>query len=888
MQKKGTIRFKLISLVLASLIVLASVITYVAISKASESLLDAQFDKLSTMNVAKKGEIENYFSYLEGLLISLAENQGTQDAFVALDESFYKLSSELDVNLESIKSKLSTDFENNYLNSVNYKVPNSAQRRSTSDYLPSDINGLIAQYIFITDNSAKLGEKNSMHYNPKYDSSYMQAHKKYHHSFDKFLVSYDLYDIFMVDLKGNLIYTDFKEKDFGTNLKSGVYSNTGIARAYNKALNMDRGQIAFEDFASYEPSYNSSASFIATPIFIDGQKKGVLIFQMPVDQINSVMQFNGKFKAAGLGESGECYLIGQDYKMRSNSRFQKDINDKVVKELGSTIGVWRVATDSTKAALNNQSGKGVIQDYRGINVLSVYDSINIFSQSRWAIVAEIDESEALAPAHSLRTTIIIISIVVLLLALVVVLAAINNVVVRPLESFRDGLLGFFKFVNKETHDVALLNDTSNDEIGRMSKVINSNIEQTKAAIEAEQKLIEESAEVMGEFEQGDMYQRINGSSNNPALNQLKDVINKMGNTMEFNIERVLRVLEDYSNYNYINRIEEKDLKEHLLKLSKGVNSLGVSITSMLVENKVNGLTLQDSADTLFKNVETLNVSTNQAASSLEETSAVLEQITSNLAQNGESVSKMSSYANILSDSATEGEKLANQTTISMDAINTQISSINEAINVIDQIAFQTNILSLNAAVEAATAGEAGKGFAVVAGEVRNLASRSADAANEIKDLVHTATQKADEGKVIADKMISGYNELKDNISKTLDVISDVESASKEQQVGITQINDAVAELDQQTQQNAQVSAHTKDIALQTQTIASTIVVDADKKEFEGKNSAKARSIAVDGIDNIADSNDSKPSVHPPLPSTSQSTPSATSNSINNNENWESF
>merc|ERR1711879_104182 len=126
-----------------------------------------------------------------------------------------------------------------------------------------------------------------------------------------------------------------------------------------------------------------------------------------------------------------------------------------------------------------------------------------------------------------------------------------------------------------------------------------------------------------------------------------------------------------------------------------------------------------------------------------------------------------------------------------DDIDTQVHSINEAITVIDQIAFQTNILSLNAAVEAATAGEAGKGFAVVAQEVRNLASRSAEAAKEIKHLVEDANIKANEGKQISDKMIKGYASLNESISKTIELIEDISNSSKEQQSGILQINDAI-------------------------------------------------------------------------------------------------
>ncbi len=192
---------------------------------------------------------------------------------------------------------------------------------------------------------------------------------------------------------------------------------------------------------------------------------------------------------------------------------------------------------------------------------------------------------------------------------------------------------------------------------------------------------------------------------------------------------------------------------------------------------------------------------------------------------------MSKLASNVTNSVTKGETLANQTTESMNEIDKEVNSINEAITVIDQIAFQTNILSLNAAVEAATAGEAGKGFAVVAQEVRNLANRSAEAAKEIKNLVEEANIKTNDGKLISSDMIEGYKELNKNISETINIIEDVSAASKEQMLGIEQINQTVNMLDRVTQENAFESNQIKDISQSVSTLAYELLTDAKSKKF---------------------------------------------------------
>ncbi|WNL27729.1 methyl-accepting chemotaxis protein [Arcobacter cryaerophilus gv. pseudocryaerophilus] len=529
-----------------------------------------------------------------------------------------------------------------------------------------------------------------------------------------------------------------------------------------------------------------------------------------------------------------------------NEYLATNLDDKekeIVKNTKTILSKANNTTDNIQQACTNKD----LEKITSIVINDLYETIEPVSNN----IAQLMEHQLKVAAEinnqaneDYDSTVIqtIITIVFAFILLIFISFLIISDMTNKITNFKNGLLGFFAYLNRESINSELLEDKSKDEFGEMAKVVNQNILRTQKGIEEDRKLINETIAVLGEFEQGDLCQRLNLDVENPALAELKRVINNMGTVLETNIDNILKVLEQYSNYNYLNKIDQKGLKEHLLKLANGVNTLGDSITNMLVQNKSNGLTLEQSSSLLLANVDKLNLSSNEAAASLEETAAALEEITSNIRNNTENIAKMAKYSNEITKASSDGEKLANKTTLAMDEINTQVNLVNDAISVIDQIAFQTNILSLNAAVEAATAGEAGKGFAVVAQEVRNLASRSAEAAKEIKSIVEEATKKANEGKDIANEMIQGYKSLNDSINSTINLISDVEMSSKEQLSGIEQINDAVNQLDQQTQQNAAISTQTNDIAITSDKIAKLIVEDANKKEFHGKNDIVAKSI----------------------------------------------
>ena len=400
--------------------------------------------------------------------------------------------------------------------------------------------------------------------------------------------------------------------------------------------------------------------------------------------------------------------------------------------------------------------------------------------------------------------------------------------INRIKEYIENLMDYMFF---KTNNIRKAEYIKNDDIGAILKELNEYFDKYDKMRKDDMHVLGELVIALDKVAQGIYSTQINSSTSNFMVHTLKEVVNKMLVRANTNIEDLVEIIGLYSEHDYRKQVNINPILKGKMKLAmEQINQLGSELNNNAKHNLENGTLLEKNSLTMNRSVENLANKANAQAASLEETAAALEEITGITKNNTQNAHKMSNLSKDVKDSVILGENLANKTAFSMDEINAKVEAINEAIEVIDQIAFQTNILSLNAAVEAATAGEAGKGFAVVAQEVRNLANRSAEAAKEIKDLVENATSKTNDGKKISDEMKVGYNNLNKLISETIDIIQDVSIASSEQLKGIEQINDAVAILDRVTQENASEASNVALIANETLDMAKILVEDAKTKK----------------------------------------------------------
>lgn len=320
------------------------------------------------------------------------------------------------------------------------------------------------QAAYITDNPNATGEKHLLDVAPT-GTSYDEVHARFHPWFRTFLTERDYYDIFLFDLDGNLIYTVFKELDYATNVNSGKWKNTDLGNAFRAAQKSNQvNSLHFFDFKPYAPSHDAPASFISTPVFDNGSKVGVLVFQMPIARINAVMNIQ-----SGLGETGETFIIGEDHLMRNDSRFSEE----------STILKARLQNDAIDSALQGEQATATSQDYRNMSLM-IHTVPFAFNGTKWAIVSAMGTDEIEAPIMAMRNRIMMISGTMLLLIAMLGLFFARSIT-KPLTSLTDAMRTL------ADGDTNINLDAANraDEIGDMTKAVGVFRENRLARLEDE-------------------------------------------------------------------------------------------------------------------------------------------------------------------------------------------------------------------------------------------------------------------------------------------------------------------------------------------------------------------------------------------------------------------
>jgi methyl-accepting chemotaxis protein len=429
---KMSVGAKVISLFMVGGLVPVIAIGLTSYNSASTSLKDQAMQQLTSVREMKKADIEDYFSTIRKQVRTFSENKMIVNAMLGFKSTFkeFRKQNEItDSTLNGYRSAVRSYYTGDFAGE--YKNRNSGKRADGLGYFNQlDDDSIALQYHYIKANPNPLGEKHNLDA-AEDDSIYSQLHARYHPVIRDYLEQFEYYDIFLVDTDtGDIVYSVYKELDYSTSLKDGPYAKTNFGRVFNEANNSgDPHYIKLVDFEPYPPSYEDAASFIASPIYDGSEKVGVLIFQMPIDKINGVMTSGNDWKNVGLGESGETYIVGDDFSMRNQSRFLIEDAEgyfammrglgtaqgllDTIRAKGSTILLQKVKTKGTQAAISGTTGAEIFPDYRDIPVLSAYAPLAI-EDVKWAIMSEIDETEALVAAIALRNKMLMMAIGIVL------------------------------------------------------------------------------------------------------------------------------------------------------------------------------------------------------------------------------------------------------------------------------------------------------------------------------------------------------------------------------------------------------------------------------------------------------------------------------------------
>jgi hypothetical protein len=384
--------------------------------KLGELNYQSRFEQLKSITSTKKRNIEYYFDIIRNQIISFSEDTMIVEAIKAFKNTFYNVGSDTTPEqYDVMRERVWSYYEKEFIPKLNDHV---GMDLSIDNYLPTEKRTVIFQDLYIASNPHPTGSKSLLDM-AKDGSDYGGVHATYHPILRNYLEKFGYYDIFLIDVStGDMLYSVFKEVDFATNLLNGEYGNTNFGRVVQNAMeSSDRKFVQLIDFAPYDPSYHAPASFIATAVYDGDEKIGIVVFQMPIQKINQILTGNNSWREDGLGNTGETFIVGSDYKLRSVTReIIEDLEGHVatmkkknysasviqqVRKMHTNILMEEIRMDAVKSGLLGKSGTSLEKNDNGQEVLTAYAPLNI-ADVKWMILSSMHEVEASSKITNLR------------------------------------------------------------------------------------------------------------------------------------------------------------------------------------------------------------------------------------------------------------------------------------------------------------------------------------------------------------------------------------------------------------------------------------------------------------------------------------------------------
>ncbi|CAA6604734.1 Methyl-accepting chemotaxis protein [Rhodospirillaceae bacterium LM-1] len=694
-------------LLFVGMVILGVAITSaVAFNRSEHALEKEAFNKLEAVQEARIAEIKNYLHFIEEDLHVMATNHMVVDAITFMEKAYGAIGEQAGAEL---------------------------------------------QKSYISDNPNKAGSKHLLDAgsgHPPYDA----AHKKYHPWFRQLLEARGYYDIFLINEDGDVVYTVYKEADFGTNLLTGKWKDTDLAEVYKKVANKPKGTVAFTDFRGYAPSDNAPASFMATPVYeLGGAFHGALIFQMPIERINKIMN-----SSIGMGETGESYLVGADHLMRTNSRFEKE----------PTILKRKISSEAVEKALKGDDAVLVAKNHLGHEALMAYGPLE-FQGVRWAAIAEIEMGEIDEPAIAMAKILIIAALIIALI-IGAVAVFVSRSIINPIAAMTM-VMNRLKS-GERTVDVPYT--AKHDEVGEMARAVEvfkqnlievekMQVEQERLKHESEEKQHQLILDMADNFEKSvlNIVTAVSGSAT--ELHASAQSLSAMAEQTHRQAAAVAAASEEASANVQTVASAAEELSSSIQEITHRVeDSAKVSSGAVEEATKVNSR-VQGLAGAVAKIGEVVSLITDIAS----QTNLLALNATIEAARAGDAGKGFAVVAN-------EVKSLANQTAKATDEIGAQIAAVqnatHEAVQGIEGITNTISKISEIASAIATAVEEQGAATAEISRSVQQASAGTNEVSANISGVTQASTETGSAASQVLDAAqgLSGQSEhLREDVSR---------------------------------------------------------------------------------------------------------------------------